>query len=109
MHHVPMQTAFRIAVAWVAFGWLAGIAHAGEEVPVDGFEMLRVCACDCVNQYEVRVHRTEDADLACRGLRDDGQWTDVKQSPYTPVETSTLLFHSRDRFSQFLCERRPSL
>ncbi len=104
-----MHTALRSAIAWAAFSCLTSIAHAGEEVPVDGFEMLRVCACDCVNQYEVRVQRPANADLACRGLRDDGQWTDVKQSPYTPVETSTLLFHSRDRFSQFFCERRPSL
>ena len=104
-----MQSALRIVIGWVAAGGLAAYAHAGEEVPVDGFDMLQVCACDCVNQYEVRIEQFDAADVMCRGLRDDGEWTDVKPSPYTPADASGLLFHTRDRYTRFSCERRSRL
>ena len=110
MQHANMQTALRIAIAWFALGYLIAAAQAGEDtVPVDGFEMLRVCACDCVNQYELQVQRPVDDDVICQGLRDDGEWTDITPSRYTPNESSKLLFHTRDRFSRFACERRSRL
>ena len=104
-----MRTVLRIVTGWIVAGWLGAHAHAGEEVPVDGFDMLEVCACDCVNQYELRVQRPDGAEVMCRGLRDDGEWADVKPSPYTPDDPAGLLFHTRDRYTAFTCERRPRL
>ena len=110
MQYADMQTALRIVIVWLALGYFIAAAHAGEEaVPVDGFDVLRVCACDCVNQYELQVRRPMDDDVMCQGLRDDGEWTDVTPSRYTPTESSKLLFHTRDRFSRFTCERRSRL
>ncbi len=104
-----MQSVLRIVTGWIVAGGLVAYAHAGEEVPVEGFNELRVCACDCVNQYELRVDRSGDAEVICRGLRDDGEWTDVKQSRYTPADNSGLLFHTRDRYTRFVCEERSRL
>ena len=107
-----MRTVLGVVTAWIVTAWIVAgwpAAQAGEAVPVDGFDVQRVCACDCVNQYEVRVQRPDDAELLCRGLRDDGEWADVKPSPYTPADPAGLLFHTRDRYTAFTCERRSRL
>ena len=109
VHHAAMQTILRVVIGWAVAGWLGAHAHAGEKVHVDGFDMMQVCACDCVNQYELRVQRPDDVDVICRGLRDDGEWTDIKPSPYTPADPSGLLFHTRDHYTEFTCERRSRL
>ncbi len=82
---------------------------AAETVPLEGFDEVRVCACDCVNQYELRLARPDRAGIACRGLREDGEWVAVRPSPYAPAGLSRFLFHTKDRYTRFACEVSPRL
>ncbi len=104
-----MRSVDLVLLAGLALGGSAAFAQAGEPVPVEKFDVLRVCACDCVNQYVLHVDWTDISELECQGLRSDGHWMAVEESRYTPDRRAELLFHTREQFSQFMCERRPSL
>ncbi len=104
-----MRKMLQTAAVWATIGGSVTVALAGDAVPIEAVEEVRVCACDCVNQYELKFGRPAQAGLACRGQRRDGEWTAVEPSPYTPADSSRFLFHTKDRFTRFVCETGPRL
>lgn len=76
-------------------------APAGESVPVGGFEVRKVCACDCLYQYVIDVDADREG-LVCRALDADGAWSRVSQPQYTP--SPDLILYTAAEYTDFVCE-----